>query len=69
MLLQIASTRKSSRTRIPRALGCRYRGAQLREREGGDIIDLSILPDLTDQDLEKLGVVLGHRRKLSCTRM
>lgn len=27
-------------------------------------IDLSVLPDLTDQDLEKLGLLLGHRRKL-----
>jgi SAM domain (Sterile alpha motif) len=27
-------------------------------------IDFSVLPDLTDQDLEKLGVVLGDRRKL-----
>src|SRR5215469_5520497 len=27
-------------------------------------IDPSVLPDLTDQDLEKLGVLLGHRRKL-----
>jgi class 3 adenylate cyclase/tetratricopeptide (TPR) repeat protein len=27
-------------------------------------IDLSVLPDLTDQDLEKLSVLLGHRRKL-----
>jgi class 3 adenylate cyclase/tetratricopeptide (TPR) repeat protein len=27
-------------------------------------IDLSVLPELTDQDLEKLGVVLGHRRKM-----
>jgi class 3 adenylate cyclase len=27
-------------------------------------IDLSVLPDLTDQDLEKVGVVLGHRRKM-----
>jgi class 3 adenylate cyclase len=27
-------------------------------------IDLSILPDLTDQDLEKLGVLLGDRRKM-----
>jgi class 3 adenylate cyclase len=26
--------------------------------------DLSVLPDLTDQDLEKLGVVLGDRRKM-----
>jgi hypothetical protein len=27
-------------------------------------IDFSVLPDLTDQDLEKLGILLGHRRKL-----
>src|SRR5262245_7120931 len=27
-------------------------------------IDLSVLPDLTDQDLEKIGVVLGDRRKM-----
>ena len=27
-------------------------------------IDLSVLPDLTDQDLEKLGVFLGDRRKM-----
>src|SRR3954468_4070474 len=26
-------------------------------------IDLEIAPDLTDQDLEKLGLSLGHRRK------
>jgi class 3 adenylate cyclase len=31
-------------------------------RENG--VDLSVLPDLTDQDLEKLDVLLGHRRKL-----
>ena len=27
-------------------------------------IDFSVLPDLTDQDFEKLGVVLGDRRKM-----
>ncbi|HLW91565.1 MAG TPA: adenylate/guanylate cyclase domain-containing protein, partial [Roseiarcus sp.] len=27
-------------------------------------IDLEVLPDLTDADLEKLGVPLGHRKKL-----
>jgi class 3 adenylate cyclase len=27
-------------------------------------IDLSILPDLTEQDLKELGVLLGHRRKM-----
>src|SRR5499433_1413338 len=31
-------------------------------RENG--IDETVLPDLADQDLEKLGVLLGHRRKL-----
>jgi hypothetical protein len=27
-------------------------------------IDAEILPELTDQDLEKLGVPLGHRKRL-----
>ena len=27
-------------------------------------IDFSVLPDLTDHDFEKLGVVLGDRRKM-----
>jgi class 3 adenylate cyclase/predicted ATPase len=27
-------------------------------------IDLSVLPDLTDQDLKEIGVILGHRRKI-----
>ncbi len=27
-------------------------------------IDVSVLPDLTDQDSEELGVVLGDRRKI-----
>jgi hypothetical protein len=27
-------------------------------------IDFSVLPDLTDQDLKDIGVLLGHRRKL-----
>src|SRR5215472_7891994 len=27
-------------------------------------IDLSVLPELTDQDLEKMGVFLGDRRKM-----
>src|ERR1700759_4129114 len=26
-------------------------------------IDLTVIPDLTEQDLEKLGLSLGHRRK------
>ena len=26
-------------------------------------VDLTIVPDLTEQDLEKLGLSLGHRRK------
>ena len=27
-------------------------------------IEFSVLPDLTEDDLEKLGVSLGHRKKL-----
>ena len=27
-------------------------------------IDFSVLPDLTEQDLKDIGVLLGHRRKL-----
>ena len=34
------------------------------ERFAENAIDFSVLPDLTDQDLEKLGALLGHRRKL-----
>src|SRR6476660_745986 len=32
------------------------------ERFAENRIDFSVLPDLTDQDLEKLGVLLGDRR-------
>jgi class 3 adenylate cyclase/predicted ATPase len=34
------------------------------ERFAENHIDISVLPDLTDQDLEKLGVLLGDRRKM-----
>jgi hypothetical protein len=34
------------------------------ERFAENRIDLSVLPDLTDQDLKDLGVVLGDRRKM-----
>ena len=34
------------------------------ERFGENGIDLSVLRDLTEQDLKELGVLLGHRRKL-----
>jgi len=27
-------------------------------------IDLSVLPELTDQDFDRLGVLIGHRRKM-----
>jgi class 3 adenylate cyclase/tetratricopeptide (TPR) repeat protein len=38
--------------------------AHYAERFAQNGVDLSVLPDLTDQDLEKLGVLLGHRRKI-----
>ena len=34
------------------------------ERFAENGIDLSVLPDLTDQDLKDLGIILGHRRKM-----
>jgi class 3 adenylate cyclase/tetratricopeptide (TPR) repeat protein len=34
------------------------------QRFADNRIDFSVLPDLTDQDLEKLGVLLGDRRKM-----
>ena len=43
-----------------RSLGLGQYEAAFRE----NAIDRSVLSDLTDQDLEKLGVLLGHRRKL-----
>ena len=45
-------------------LGTWLRSIGLEQYEAGfreNAIDPSVLPDLTDQDLEKLGVLLGHR--------
>ena len=39
--------------------------AEYAQRFADNDIDFSILPELTDQDLEKIGVAsLGHRRKI-----
>jgi class 3 adenylate cyclase len=43
-----------------RSLGLERYEAAFRE----NAIDADVLQDLTDQDLERLGVLLGHRRKL-----
>jgi hypothetical protein len=43
-----------------RSLGLEQYEATFRD----NAIDFSVLPDVTDQDLEKLGVLLGHRREL-----
>jgi class 3 adenylate cyclase/predicted ATPase len=43
-----------------RSLGLEQYEAAFRE----NAIDETVLPDLTDQDLEKVGVLLGHRRRL-----
>src|SRR5262245_185598 len=37
---------------------------QYAERFAENGIDVSVLRYLTDQDLEKIGVLLGHRRKM-----
>ena len=34
------------------------------QRFADNAIDLSIIRDLTEQDLKDLGVLLGHRRKI-----
>src|SRR6516164_7910399 len=34
------------------------------ERFAENDIEIDILPELTDQDLERLGVSLGHRRRI-----
>jgi hypothetical protein len=34
------------------------------ERFAENGIDIDVLPELTDHDLEKLGILLGHRRKM-----
>ena len=43
-----------------RSLGLEQYEATFRD----NAIDDSVLPDLTDQDLEKIGVLLGHRKKI-----
>ena len=43
-----------------RSLGLGQYEATFRESE----IDADILPELTEQDLEKLGLPLGHRKRL-----
>jgi hypothetical protein len=37
---------------------------QYAQRFAENDIDVSVLPHLTDADLEKIGVSLGHRRKI-----
>ena len=43
-----------------RSLGLGQHEALFRENE----IDAEVLPELTDGDLEKIGVPLGHRKRL-----
>jgi class 3 adenylate cyclase len=38
--------------------------AEYTERFAENGIDIDVLSELTDQDLEKLGVLLGHRRRI-----
>jgi hypothetical protein len=48
---------------MPRAVG-QLGMSEYAQRFAENRIDFSVLPDLTDQDLEKMGVVLGDRRKI-----
>ena len=38
--------------------------AEYTERFAEERIELDVLPELTDQDLERLGIPLGHRRRM-----
>ena len=38
--------------------------SEYRERFAENRIDFSVLPELTDQDLKDLGILLGDRRKI-----
>src|SRR3984893_4202360 len=38
--------------------------AEYAQRFSDNAVDLSVLRDLTEQDLKDLGVLLGHRRKM-----
>jgi class 3 adenylate cyclase/tetratricopeptide (TPR) repeat protein len=38
--------------------------AQYAQRFAENAIDVSVLPELTDEDFDRLGVLLGHRRKM-----
>jgi len=38
---------------------------QYAQRFANNAVDLSVIRDLTEQDLKDLGVLLGHRRKIS----
>ena len=38
--------------------------SQYAQRFADNAIDLSVMRDLTEQDLKDLGVLLGHRRKI-----
>ena len=38
--------------------------SEYRERFAEERIEIDVLPELTDQDLEKLGIPLGHRRRM-----
>ena len=38
--------------------------AQYAQRFVENAIDVSVLPELTDEDFDRLGVLLGHRRKM-----
>ena len=44
-----------------RGLGMSQYGRVFRDAD----VDVTVLSDLSDQDLEKLGVSLGHRKRLT----
>jgi class 3 adenylate cyclase len=62
MLPWIGKRVAHSETLVPRCN--KLRTGSYTQRFVENRIDITVLPDLTDQDLEKLGVLLGDRRKM-----
>ena len=60
MVMNSVGVRDAADCRLAKKLGM----SEYARRFAENRIDVSVLPDLTDQDLEKLGVLLGDRRKI-----
>ena len=63
-LLAIQKRRRRGRDAADCGLAQKLGMSEYAQRFAENEIDISVLPDLTDQDLKDIGVPLGHRRKM-----